>query len=129
MRYSPNSPHFVIGTDKMCVFKHINHGYTKKSSLNFCYIYIHLHLYIKREGLTEFLSYHSLQGLVYEVSHVFLHYQLRHTTPQTYGLCFYGHQWVLENRLLWRHKLLNEIPQQGVRWVTRAFNQFPTDSR
>lgn len=61
--------------------------------------------------------------------YVFSFHWRRHTSLTTYGLRYYGHQWVLETGLLWRQKLLNEIPQQGVRWVTRAFNQVPTDSR
>lgn len=35
----------------------------------------------------------------------------------------------MKTGLLWWRQLLNEIPQQDIRWVTRVFNQVYTDSR
>lgn len=85
---------------------------------------------MKRKGFAAFLRVIIIYCVVvYEASYTFLFYRLRRISQKTYGLRFYGHQWVLETGLLWRQKLLNEIPQQGARWVTRAFNQVPTDSR
>lgn len=82
---------------------------------------------LRRTASLNFYDYHSSQCLVYEAVYIYivLFYCLRHTCLKTYGLRFYGHQWVLETGLLWLPKLLNEIPHQGVRWVTRGIQSSP----